>query len=273
MWRYALREGGRWALALAGALLIAVGISALSTAKGGYGPALAARMLAFLRLDFGTSALSGQSALRELAAHGPTTANLILFGALIALALGVPLGLLLGTGAVRRATAPLIQIVSAAPVFCAGLALAYAARHIGFQESSAVLHALLLPSITVGLAGTAAVQMALRRAASQAQDSPFRIGLRRMGLSAIEIERVYVVPQIFAGLLSSLGEVMLALLSAAVVSEWVFKCPGIADLFVKSIALHDWNMAALILFVFAALTATAEFIGRVGAQLLVRAAS
>jgi ABC-type dipeptide/oligopeptide/nickel transport system permease component len=117
------------------------------------------------------------------------------------------------------------------------------------------------------------VQMVLRRAASQAQEGPFRIGLRRLGLSAMEIESVYVAPQVFAGLLDALGEVTLALLSAAVVAEWVFKSPGIADLFVKSIALHDWNMAALILFAFAALTATADFIGRIGARVLVRAAS
>jgi peptide/nickel transport system permease protein len=273
MWRFALKEGGRWALALLGALLIAVGVSALASAKSGYGAALLRTLLSFARLDFGTSALSGQSAARELAAHLPATAHLMLFGTLIALLLGVPLGLVFGSSAIRRAAAPLIQIVSAAPVFCAGLGLAYAARRAGFEESPSVLSALLLPSIAVGLAGTAAVQMVLRRAASQAQEGPFRIGLRRLGLSAMEIESVYVAPQVFAGLLDALGEVTLALLSAAVVAEWVFKSPGIADLFVKSIALHDWNMAALILFVFAALTATADFIGRIGARVLVRVAS
>ena len=273
MGRFALREGGRWALALFGALLIAAGVSALSAAGEGYGPALGHTLLGFARLDFGTSALSGDSAFQELAARIPITAHLMLFGALMALALGVPLGLVFGSGAIRRVAAPLIQIVSAAPVFCAGLGLAFAARHVGFQENPAVLDGLLLPSIAVGLAGTAAVQMVLRRAASQAQEGPFRLGLRRLGLSAMEIERVYVAPLVFAGLLSGLSEVVLALLSASVVAEWVFDCPGIADLFVKSIALHAWNVAALILFVFAGLTATADFAGRIAARVLMRAAS
>ncbi|HWA89562.1 MAG TPA: ABC transporter permease subunit [Rhizomicrobium sp.] len=289
MWRYALKESGRWALAVLGALLTAAAVSALSVpgavaGAGAYAIAFGGRLLAFLALDFGASAISGDSVAQELAAHGPMTADLVGFGTVIAILLGVPLGLALGTGPFRRATAPLIQIVSAAPVFCAGLALAYAARHLfgwyqGVAESApahldvAALRAVLLPALTVGLAGTAAIQVALRRAASEAQDNPFRTGLRRLGLTALEIERVYVAPRVFAGLLSSLGEVMLALLSAAVVSEWVFQCRGIADLFVKSLALHDWNMAAAILLVFAAATSTAEFAGRLGACLLTRSSS
>lgn len=286
MWRYALREGGRWALALLGALLIAAAVAALAAKAHGpvaYLGALAGRVVAFLKLDFGTSAISGLGAAQALAAQGPTTANLVLFGFLIAILIGIPVGLLLGTGALRRATAPLIQIVSAAPVFCAGLALAYAAhRFFGLSTGSqataarldlATLRGVLLPALTIGLAGAASVQMVLRRAASQAQDSPFRSGLRRLGLSPMEIERVYVAPKVFAGFLASLGEVMLALLAAAVVSERVFECQGIADLFVKSVALHDWNVAALILFVFAAVAATAEFVGRIGAHALARAAS
>lgn len=288
MWRYALRESGKWALALFGELLIAAAVSALSVQSAGRGAAayfaaMAGKLLAFLELDFGKSASSGLGAFQELAVHGPTTCDLVLFGALIAVMIGLPVGLLLGAGTLRRATAPLIQVVSAAPVFCAGLALAYAAKHlIGLSADApaaasgldlATLRSVLLPSLTVGLAGAAAVQMALRRAASQAQDSPFRVGLRRLGLSALEIERVYIAPRVLAGLLASLGEVMLALLSAAVVSEWVFQCRGIADLFVTSVARHDWNMTAMILFVFAAVASTAEFAGHLAARLLMRAAS
>ncbi len=282
MWHFALKESGRWALALLGALAIAAAVSALSASDGAYWVALTQDLLAFARLDFGRSAISGLGAAQELAAHGPTTANLVLLGAAIAVVLGVPLSLVLGTGSFRRATAPLIQTVSAAPVFVAGLALAYAARHLfGWSATAdmpvrldpAGLRAALLPALTVGLAGTAAIQIALRRAASETQDAPFRMALRRLGLGALEIERVYVGPLVFAGLLSSLGEVMLALLSAAVVAEWVFRCRGIADLFVKSLALHDWNMTAAILFVFAAAVSTADFLGRLGARLLVRATS
>ena len=85
----------------------------------------------------------------------------------------------------------------------------------------------------------------------------------------MEIERVYVAPQIVAGLLASAGEIMRALLAASVVAEWVFHRPGAADLFVKSAALKDWNMAALILLVFAVLSFLADLLGKLGAYALV----
>jgi peptide/nickel transport system permease protein len=291
MGRFALKEGGRFALALVGAMLIAAAVSALSLpaatkGAGAFLAAVAERAWAFLRLDFGTSLISGTGAAAELAQRGPVTATLVLLGATVALVIGVPLGLLFAAGPLRRTTAPLIQVVSAAPVFCAGLALAYAAHRLfGWPVSAgewpghltisdpAVLHVVLLPALMVGLAGTASVQLVLRRSAAEAQDEPFRGGLRRLGLSALEIDRVYIAPLVFAGLLTSLGEVMLALLSATVVAEWVFGCPGIADLFVSSVALHDWNMAAMVLFVFSVVVATCEFLGRLAAQAVQRASA
>ncbi|HEY0282539.1 MAG TPA: ABC transporter permease subunit, partial [Rhizomicrobium sp.] len=179
---------------------------------------------------------------------------------------------------------PLLQIVTAVPVFCAGLALAYGAVHLLHWPVSVNAAAALstpiyslnpqdlefaaLPVLMVGLAGAAAVQLALRKAIAESAGKSFRTGLKRMGLSALEIERVYTVPRVIAGLLASAGEIVLALLSAAVVAEWVFHRAGAADLFVKSVALHDWNMTALILFVFAGLAFLAEILGRVSAYAL-----
>ncbi len=269
MWRFALWEGGRFALGLFGAALLAAGISALSVAGGQGGgraflSAMAGRLLAFLRLDFGTGA-GGQDVLHELVARSPTTLALVLLGAVIAFLFGVPLGLLLSGGPLRRAAAPLIQIVAAAPVFCAGLALALIAQRL-FHRPAGGATALLLAALTVGLAGAAAVQLALRRAAAEIQYAPFRLGLRQLGLPAPEIDRVYVAPLVFAGAFRGLGDVMLALLSATLVAEGIFKCPGLADLFLTSVALRDWNAAALVLFAFAGAALLADFAGRLGAQ-------
>jgi peptide/nickel transport system permease protein len=289
MWRFALRESGRFVLGLFGALLLAAAISALADAgsgAGGFAVLTAERLLDFVRLDFGTGAISGTAAAQELAARAPVTLTLLSLGALIAILFGVPLGLLLGTGPLRRAAAPVIQIVSSAPVFVAGLALAFGAKHVlgwppsdgAFPQASALLHGdagafrtALLPALTVGFAAMAAIQVVLRRAAAEVQDAPFRAGLRRLGLSTAEIDRAYVAPLLFSGLLANLGEVMLALLSAAVVAEWVFKTPGMADLFVKSVALHDWNLVALILFFFASAALIVTFIGRLAARAVTEA--
>ncbi len=287
MLRFALHEAGRFALGLLGAGLAAAAIAALSLAGATHGvraflSAVGAKLLAFAEFDFGVSAMSGQPVLEELARHLPPTLALVLAGAVMAFAFGIPLGLLFGAGPLRRASAPLIQLVAAAPLFCAGLALAYLAQHLLHWPVSingpiqlaapfarhADLRIVALPALTIGAAGAAAVQLALRRAATAAASEPYRAGLRRLGLSVVEIERAYVAPQIFAGLCLGLGEVVLALLSAAAVAEWVFHYPGAADLFVKSVALRDWNLAALVLFLFAGTVFLADFAGRIATRAL-----
>ena len=96
-------------------------------------------------------------------------------------------------------------------------------------------------------------------------EAPWRRGLRLMGLGAVEIDLAYLAPRILAGLLAALGEITLALFSAAAVAEWVFDWPGAAVLFVKSVALPDWGVAALVLLAFAAIKLMADFIGAVSA--------
>ena len=287
MLRFVLREAGRLALGLLGAVLLASAIATLAVPHAGDGPLSFVigwgRTLGRLfNLDFGHSAMSGNPALEELAAHLPLTLGLVGEGLAVALLVGIPVGMLFGSGPARRAAAPLIQMVSAAPIFCAGMALAYGAANLlhwpvpianGLKSGlnlwphgPAELETLLLPVLTVGLAGAAAAQLALRRAGSDSANEPWRVQLRRMGLTPLEIESVYGLPQIFAGLLSSMGEVVLALLSAAAVAEWVFNYAGAADLFVKSVALRDWAVVAPILLSFAGLTLIADFIGRCAAR-------
>jgi peptide/nickel transport system permease protein len=166
-------------------------------------------------------------------------------------------------------------VITATPVFCAGLALAYGAVHLLHWPVSVnapvgaavapdqILQITALPVLTVGLAGAAAVQLVLRRATLRSSGEAFRSGLKLMGLGSFEIEILYVVPPVFAGLAIGAGEIMVALLSATVVAEWVFHRAGAADLFVKSVALADWDMAAILLFVFASMTFTADFLGQV----------
>jgi peptide/nickel transport system permease protein len=286
MARLILREAGKLGLGLLGAVLLAAAISALSDPRAGGGlwhflTAWGRALDGFVRLDLGASAMTGRPALEMLAQRLPLTLGLVAEGFAVALIVGIPVGVLFGAGPARRAASPLVQVVSAAPIFVAGLALAFLAANalhwpvpsgtgvpsglILMPHDSHALQVLLLPVLTVGLSGAAAAQLALRRAGAESAHQPWRVQLRRMGLAAWEIETVYGVPQIFAGLLSSLGEVMLALFSAAAVAEWVFNYAGAADLFVKSVALHDWAVAAPVLLAFASLTMIADFVGRCAA--------
>ena len=281
---FVVRQAVRLVAGVSGAVVAAAMISAIGEPRAhGLAPfllAAAARLGHFAQGDFGLSAISGLPVMDALASRMPPTILMVLAGAALALIAGIPLGLLFVVGPARRAAAPLVQIITATPVFCAGLALAYGAVHLLHWPVSVnmpvgaavapdqVLQIAALPILTVGLAGAAAVQLALRRAASQSSGEAFRAGLKRLGLGVFEVERAFILPQVLAGLVASAGEIMLALLSAAVVAEWVFHRPGAADLFVKSVALADWNVAAIVLFVFASLTFFAEFLGRIAGRVL-----
>ncbi|MBI1330660.1 MAG: ABC transporter permease subunit [Alphaproteobacteria bacterium] len=286
--QFALWEAGRLLLGLVGAVLFAAAISALSASTGTYASTLVERLVAMFGGDFGPSVIGDVPAFGEVLRALPATLELLTLGLLIAFGVGIPVGMGLGSLRILRAAAPLIQIVAAVPVFCASLALVWFAVNIlGWQDlgtthrdlgaalvagNSAVtleaLRATVLPAVTVGMAGASAVQLVLRRAASHAADQPYRRGLRLMGLSAFEIERLFVLPQMAAALLSGLGEITLAMLSAAAIAEWVFAWPGAAVLFVKSVALHDWNIVALVLMSFAWLTLIAQFLANLGTYML-----
>jgi len=279
MQRFIARQAVCLVAGVLGALLVAAAIAAVGDSYArnlsGYLRAFSAHLLQFARLDLGTSAVSAAPALQELAQNLPPTLVLVGMGFGVALLAGVPFGLLLALRPARKISAPLIQVITATPVFCSGLALAYIAVHVlhwpvsvnapvgAIVPPEQLLQITALPIFTVGLAGAAAVQLALRRSTMQSSGDSFRTGLKRMGLGLVEIEALYVLPQVVAGLLFGAREIVLALLSAAVVAEWVFHRAGAADLFVKSVALADWNMAAILLFVFASVTFSVDFLGKV----------
>lgn len=290
MWRDWLLHAAQLIGSLMGAVLLAALLATLSQPTHGFWPfasAVSERFLDTFRGDFGRSAVTGAPAMADVVTVLPLTLQLLAGGAVAALLLGVPLGILLSASRTLRAAAPLMQIVAAMPVFVAALALIWiAVRLLHWSETSqasalswaalmrsgdwsAALHAFALPALTVGAAGAASVQLSLRRAAVIAWSAPYRKGLHMMGLGSLDIDLRYALPDILAALLGDLGEIVLALISATAVAEWVFHRDGVAVLFLKSAAFGDWNVAAAVLFVFAAITLVADFVGGMASRLIV----
>lgn len=286
MWRFGFRQAARFVAGILGALLLAAAVSAIGT-KSNFPAALLEHLAALSRLNFGTSTITANPAATEVARRLPATLELVGGGAVIAIVAGLPLGLLLSWGRALRAAAPLIQFVAAAPVFCGGLALLWLANRFHWDVSAqkglalwpalligdasaiaSALPAFALPALVVGAAGAACVELSVRRAARETGNEPYRRGLRLMGLGAFEVDRLYAAPRVLAGLLANLGEIALSLFAAVAVAEWVFDWPGAAILFMRSVALHDWSVAALVLFAFAAIALAADLIGALAARAL-----
>ena len=282
MLRYGLWQAGKLIASLMGAALLAAVIASLSHGARGFWPALGAYSDSFmnmLRGNFGNSSVTGWTALHDVVSVLSPTLQLVLAGLGLALLIGIPLGAFLSASRLLRAAAPLMQIVAAAPVFCAALGLIWFAVHVLHWPATGVpsaaddpwnsaLRAFALPALTVGAAGAACVQLSLQRTAALVANAPYRAGLQMMGLRAFEIDLRYVVPEFAAGLLRYLGDVVLALLAAAAVAEWVFDRDGAAVLFLKSVSARDWNVAALILLIFASLKFAADFVGQMTAALV-----
>ncbi|MGN6514485.1 MAG: ABC transporter permease subunit [Rhizomicrobium sp.] len=292
MWRILLLRAAQLLASLIGVAVLASALEAFPQASRGFCPfaaALAAALAEILRGSAGISTVTGTPALHDVARTLPYTLQLLGAGAFVAFLVGVPLGILLSASRMLRAAAPLIQIIAATPVFVAALLLIWIAVRVlhwaDASQTSALswtaliksegwelaLRSFALPALTVGAAGAASVQLSLRRGAAAALSAPYRGGLRMLGLSAFDIDLRYATPEILSGLLEDLGDVALALISAAAVAEWVFNRNGAAVLFLKSAALGDWNVAAAVLAVFAAITLVTGFIGFAAARLVVPA--
>ncbi|HEY2032584.1 MAG TPA: ABC transporter permease subunit [Rhizomicrobium sp.] len=290
MWRDWLLRAAQLIGSLAGAVVLASLLATLSQAVHGFWPfasAFSEKILAAIRGDFGRSAVTGAPAMAGVVAVLPLTLQLLVVGAVIALLAGIPLGIFLSASRTLRAAAPLIQIAASTPVFVAALALIWiAVRVLHWSEPSqasalsfaslmrsgdwnTALRAFALPALTVGAAGAASVQLSLRRAVAFAWSAPYRNGLRMMGLGTLDIDVRYALPDVLAALLRDLGEIVLALISAAAVAEWVFHRDGVAVLFLKSAVFGDWNVAAAALFVFAAITLFFDFVSVLASQLIV----
>ena len=132
MWRFLLLQLGKLILWLAGAVLGAAALSTLAAAHGmqDFAHVFLLRLMTFVHLDFGRSSISGVAADQTVMMRLPATLELLVYGAVVAFAVGIPLALAFGRGAVRRAMVPLIQFIGSAPVFCGGLALAWIAFNV-----------------------------------------------------------------------------------------------------------------------------------------------
>ena len=286
MARFGLEAALRLILGLIGAVLLATAIASLPPySGGGFWQAFGSHLVSVAHLDFGASRVSGLAASAELLARLPATLALLGFGAVIALAIGIPAGVLAGFSRAAPVAGPLLLALEAFPLFVIGIAMIWVATVFywpvatsppgnaipGDVLSLPFARAIALPAILVGLGGAGAIVTRLRQIADTLAYAPYREGLHRLGLPNWEIGLHYLLPEVAAGLLANLGEVMLALMGAAIVAEWIFQWPGAAAFFIKSVALSDWSVAAIILAIFAGLTLVADFIGALVSRALVMA--
>lgn len=210
-----------------------------------------------LRGDAGYSIRTGQPVVAEIAARLPVTAELALAAAVVALALGIPLGIL---SAVRPHTT--LDLVARSfgllglslPNFWLGtLFVLLFARYLRWmpntggyvgllQDPGANLRFLLFPAITLGVAMAAVVMRTTRSAMLDVLAADYIRTARAKGLAAAAVIHRHALKNSLIVVVTILGIQVGYLLSGAVIVEEIFAVPGVGRMLLNAINQRDYAL-------------------------------
>ncbi len=199
--------------------------------------------------DFGTSIRTGASTLSMISDRLPVTAGVALLGTLVAVAVGLPLGVF---AALRRGRFADQAVVAAsvaglsAPPFAVGLLLLVVLAvqtglfpvygvGTGFVD---VLWHLALPAIALGIAGAGMLVRFTRTAVAHELEQDYVVFARARGLSPTRVVR-YALRNSLVPVFTATGLILTSTVVATVLVEVVFALPGLGSLLVDSVEFKD----------------------------------
>jgi peptide/nickel transport system permease protein len=211
--------------------------------------------------DLGNSFVFNVPALRLIAERLPATLELAISALVLAVAIGLPLGLLAGLkpeSFAGRAIAALSILGFSLPTFWVGIMLITVfAVDLGWLPSGgrgATVHVLgidlsvltadglahlALPAINLALAPMALVTRLAASGTREVVHMDFITFARAKGLSPPRIVFVHVLKNILIPLVTVLGLEIGTLIAFSVVTETIFAWPGIGRLMISSITVLD----------------------------------
>ncbi|MCI0685718.1 MAG: ABC transporter permease [Sporichthyaceae bacterium] len=204
-----------------------------------------------LRLDLGQSLALRVPVISLIADALPHTVLLTLGGTLVAVVIGVPLGVVAalrrGTWADYLASTGAILGISV-PVFVKGLLLLLAFALVwpifpssgGGDSPPEMLRALVLPSIATGLSLAGLLSRISRASVLQVLSQDYVRTARAKGLREHAVLATHVLKNALIPILTVIGLNVGLLLSGAVVAETVFTRPGIGRLALDAILARDY---------------------------------
>ena len=221
---------------------------------------------AILRGDLGISMRDGRSAIQLVAERIPATLALTLPALLLKLALGIPAGVLAalnrGTGLDR-----LVMVASVLGFSIPGFVLALwlvllFSVTLGWLPSGGQdswRHA-ILPVVTLGLGGAAALARFTRSAMLEVLGRPFIRTASAKGLPWRSVVVGHALPNAAIPTVTLIGFLVGSLIAGAVVVESVFSWPGVGRLLVVAVSNRDLAVVQCILLLVAATMVTSNLI-------------
>ena len=209
-----------------------------------------------LRGDFGRSMRTRALVTQEIAKALPPTIQLTVGGLLVALLMGIPLGI---AAALRQSTwvdwfgISLATLAVSMPIFWLGLILISvfslrlawlpAAGHSGIRS-------LILPSIALGFGGGAIIARMTRSSLVEILQQDYIRTARAKGLHETAVVVRHALKNAMIPVITTVGLQVGSLLSGAVMVESVFSRPGMGRLFLQAVTSRDFPLVqALVLLV------------------------
>src|SRR5262245_21611940 len=210
-----------------------------------------------LRGDAGYSIRTGQPVVAEIAGRLPATAELAVAAALVALLVGLPLGL----ASALRPNTPLDLgarsfglLGLSLPNFWLGtLFVLLFARYLRWmpntggyvglgQDPGANLRFIVFPAITLGVAMAAVVMRTTRSAMLDVLGADYIRTARAKGLSAAAVVNRHALKNSLIVVVTILGIQVGYLLSGGVVVEEIFSVPGVGRMLLNAIQQRDYAL-------------------------------
>jgi peptide/nickel transport system permease protein len=215
--------------------------------------------------DFGYSFQSHQPVLEAIAARLPATATLAVAGIICELLIGLPVGLL---AALRRGgwfdhISSVVLIAGVAlPPFWIGLLLLYVFAYLIpiFPLSGEGPNALVLPAITLGIAGAAYYARLLRDSVSRILHEDYVRTARAKGCSTRRVIVRHVLRNAILAVVTMVGMDLGYFLGGVVLVEAVFGWPGIGLQAYQAVSYLDIPMIDGTVFVAAGAVVVANFL-------------
>ena len=236
-----------------------------------------------LRLDFGKSFLTGQSAMGLILERMPATMELALTAMLFAIVFGIPLGLWAGlkpNGLAGRAIMTGSILGFSLPTFWVGLmlimvfsvelgwlpsngrgptTLLFGLVPVSFLSVEGWRH-LLLPATNLALFNLALLIRLTRCGAHEALLQDYVKFARAKGLTNARVIGVHVLRNILIPIVTVIGLQFGSLIAFAIVTESVFAWPGMGKLLIDSIGVLDRPVIVAYLLVIVSLFVVINFV-------------
>lgn len=208
---------------------------------------------AALHGDLGTSLLSSQPVADLIIQRLPATLSLVVGGLIVAMIVGLGLGLFAGVKAGRprdRAVTGVTAFMQSIPEFWLGqiLVVVFVIQlHVApvlawtppTQDVGKWLAGLLLPALALGVGTAALIARQMRTGVAEALSSKYVDTLTAAGVSRNRIVWVYAFKNSLVPALAAVGLAVGVLFGTSLVMERVFSFPGVGTLMLTSVLGKD----------------------------------